>query len=66
MVVEDQLDGGVGRIGGVELLEKVNELPRAMAVFDTGVDLAAEQVDPGEQAQRAMTLLFMLSRPAGM
>ena len=26
MVVEDQLDGGFGRIGGVELLEEADEL----------------------------------------
>jgi hypothetical protein len=63
VVVEDQLDGGIGRISGVKLLEKTNELPRAMAIFDTGVDLAGEQVDPGEQAQRAMALVFMLTRP---
>jgi hypothetical protein len=63
MVVEDQLDGGIGRISDVKFLEKTNELPRAMAIFDRGVNLAREQVDPGEQAQRAMTLVFMITRP---
>jgi hypothetical protein len=63
MVVEDQLDGGIGRISGVKFLEKTNELPRAMAIFDRGVNLAREQVDPGEHAQRAMALVFMITRP---
>jgi hypothetical protein len=44
-------DRGVRRIGGVEFLEKTDELPRAMAIFDAGVNLAGEQVDPREQAQ---------------
>jgi hypothetical protein len=34
VVVEDQLDGGVRRISGIELLEKTDELPRAMAVLN--------------------------------
>ena len=42
VVVKDQLDRGVGWIGGIELFEKADELPRAMAVFDTGVHLTAE------------------------
>ena len=60
VVVEDQLDGGVGRIGGIDFLEEADELPRTMPVLDTGVNLAAEQIDPGEQAQRAMAFIFVL------
>jgi hypothetical protein len=37
-----------------------------MAILDTGVNLAREQVDPGEQAQRAMAFVFMITRPACM
>jgi hypothetical protein len=33
-------------------LEIADEFPRTMAIFDAGVNLAGEQVDPGEQAQR--------------
>jgi hypothetical protein len=66
VVVEDQLDSGVRRIGGVDFLEKADELPRAMPILDTGVNLAGEQIDPGEQAQRAMAFAFMLTRPARM
>src|ERR1700755_3208494 len=66
VVVEDNFDGGVGWISGVEFLEQTDELPRAMAIFEAGVNLAREQVDPGEQAQRAMTLVFMIARPARM
>lgn len=50
VIIEDQFDGGVGRIGGVDLLEKAYELPRAMPILDTGENLAGEQVDPGQQA----------------
>ena len=39
MIVENQLDGGVGRICGVKPLEEANELARAMAILDAGMDL---------------------------
>jgi hypothetical protein len=35
-----------------------------MAILDAGANLAREQVDPGEQAQRARALIFMVTRPA--
>src|ERR1700733_9692561 len=66
MVVEDQLDGGLCRVSGVEFLEKADKLSRTMTIFDAGVNLARQQVDPGEQAQRAMALVFMVPRPTGM
>src|SRR6201998_468276 len=56
MIVEDQLDRGAGRIGGVEKLEEFDELSAAVAVLDQGVDLPGEQIDPSQQAERAMTL----------
>jgi hypothetical protein len=37
-----------------------------MAILDAGENLARAQVDPGEQAQRAMALIFMVTRPACM
>ena len=43
MIVEDDLDCGVGRIGGIEFLEKADEFARAMTVFDAGVNLSGEQ-----------------------
>ncbi len=49
MVVEDQLDGGLRGVGGVELLEEADELARAVAVLHAGVNPADEQVDPGQQ-----------------
>src|SRR5208337_654229 len=50
MIVEDQLNRRVGRIGGVEELEEFNEFAAAVAVLDESVDLAGEQIDAGEQA----------------
>src|SRR5580700_10902878 len=55
MIVEDQLDSGVGRISGVEKLEEFDELAAAVAVADECMDLAIEQVDPSQQTERAMT-----------
>jgi hypothetical protein len=66
MVVEDQLDGGVCRIGGIELLEKTDELSRAMAVLDACMNPSRQQVDPCKQAQRAVALVFMVTRPTRM
>src|SRR5215472_6868543 len=37
VIVEDQFDGGLSWIGGIELLEKSDELARAMAIFDAGM-----------------------------
>ena len=56
MIVEDQLDRGAGRIGGIEKLEEFDELAAAVAISDERVDLAGEQINPGQQAERAMTL----------
>jgi hypothetical protein len=38
MIVEYDLDCGVGRIGDIEQLEELDELPAAVAIFDEGVD----------------------------
>src|SRR5208337_2976031 len=45
MIVEDQRDCRMGRIGGVEKLEEFDEFAAAVAVLDEGVDLAGEQID---------------------
>ena len=33
-----------------------------MAIFDSGMNLAGEQVDPRQQAQRPETLVFIVAR----
>ena len=50
MIVEDQLDRGMSRIGGIEKLEEFDEFTAAMAIPDQGMDFAVEQIDPGQQA----------------
>ena len=60
MIVEDQLDRGAGRIGGIEKLEEFDELAAAVALPDERVDLAGEQIDPGQQAERAMAFVLMI------
>ena len=50
MIVEDQFDRGMSRIGSVEKLEEFDELAAAMAILDQGVDLAGEQINSGQQS----------------
>src|SRR6478672_3733882 len=66
MIVEDQLDRGAGRIGGIEKLEEFDELAAAVAISDERVDLAGEQINPGQQAERAMTFVLMIAREGRM
>jgi hypothetical protein len=66
VVVEDQLDGGIRGIGCVKFLEESNELAGPMAILDAGVHLAGEQIDPSEQAQRAVAFVFVIAREGGM
>src|SRR5262245_8663228 len=61
MIVEDQVDCGVSRVGGIEQLEEFDELAAAVTVFDQGVNLAAEQVDAGQQTDRAIALVFVVA-----
>ena len=61
-VMPHQLDCGVRGISGIEPLEEGDELTRPMAVLDRGMHLAGEQVDSGEQAQRALALVFVVAR----
>ena len=39
---------------------------RAMAILDQGVNLTGEQIDAGQQADRAVTLVFMIAREGRM
>ena len=43
MIVEDQLDRCMGRIGGVDKLEKFDEFAAAMAILDEGMNLTGQQ-----------------------
>jgi hypothetical protein len=62
MIVEDQLDRRVGRIGGIEKLEKFDDFAAAMAILDERMNLAGHEIDAGQQADRAVTLVFMVAR----
>jgi hypothetical protein len=44
----------VGRIGVVEKLEEFDEFAAAMAILDQRMDLAGDEVDGGQQADRAV------------
>jgi hypothetical protein len=61
MIVEDEVDRGVGRIGFVETLEERDELAAAMAILDHSVNLAGDKVDAGQQGDRAVALVFMVA-----
>ena len=62
MIVEDQLDRGAGRIVAIKKLEELDELSAAMAVPDEGMDLTGEQINPGQEAERAVALILMITR----
>ena len=49
VIVEDQPDGGVHRIGGIKLSEEGDELARTVSIFDTGMYATRQQVDPGSR-----------------
>src|SRR6267378_6840382 len=62
VVVQDHLDRRAGRVSGVEELEEFDELAAAVTLLDQGVDLAGEQIDPGQQAECAMALILVIAR----
>ena len=66
VIVEDQRDRGARWIGRVEAFEKRDELARAMAILDAGVNLAGQQIDAGEQADRPVADIFVITPEAGM
>ncbi|MET4071498.1 hypothetical protein ABID58_006312, partial [Bradyrhizobium sp. S3.2.6] len=39
-------------IGGIEKPQELDELSTAVAVFDKSVDLASQQINPSQQAER--------------
>ena len=51
MIIENQLDRGAERIGGIKKLEKFDKLSAAVAVSDQGMYLPSEQINPSQQAQ---------------
>src|SRR5215469_10571534 len=61
MIVEDQLDRGMARIGGIDKLKEFDELAAAMAILDKGVNLTGQQIDAGQHADRAVTFVFMIA-----
>ena len=46
---------------GIEKLEEFDELSAAMAISDESVDLAGEQINPSQQAERTMALVLMIT-----
>src|SRR5258708_31577291 len=49
VIIENQLDRRVGRVGGVENLEELDEFAAAVAVLDEGVNLPGEQINANQQ-----------------
>jgi hypothetical protein len=66
MIVEDQLNRRMGRISGIEKLKEFDELAAAMAIPDQGVNRTSEQIDTGQQADRAVTVVFIIAREGCM
>jgi len=66
MIVEDQTDCRISWIGGIDQLEKRDELAAAVAVLDQSMDLAGDKVYAGQQADRAVALVLKLARETRM
>jgi hypothetical protein len=62
MIVEDQLDRCMGRIGGIDKLEKFDEFAAALAIPDEGMNLTGQQIDASQQTDGAVALIFMIAR----
>src|SRR5215472_1737495 len=65
MVVENDLDRGVGGVGGVEELEKLNEFAATVAFLDQGVDVTGEQIDTGHQGQGTVPFVLVITHHGG-
>jgi hypothetical protein len=67
VIVVNDLDGRGGRIGGVESVEKFDDLTRAMSCLDAGVSDADNQIDASQQAasrsRRSDSLLLATTFP---
>jgi hypothetical protein len=62
VIVEDQPNGGVRRIGGIKLLEEGDELAQAVSIFDTACTRPASRSIPGQQTENAVALVFVVAR----
>src|SRR5262252_1927177 len=62
MVVENDLDRGVGRVSPVEELKKLDEFAAAVAFLDQGMDVTGEQIDTRHQGQGAVALVLVIAR----
>src|SRR5438270_12182815 len=65
MVVENHLDRGVGGVGPVEELEKLDEFAAAMAFLDKGMAVTGEQIDPRHQGRGPVALVFVMAIHVG-
>src|SRR5271169_1011064 len=61
MIVEDQVDRRMRRVGRVDELEELDKLTAAVPILHQGMHLAGQQVDAGQQGDRAVALVFMLA-----
>src|SRR4051812_31959927 len=62
MIVEDKFDRRLCRVGGVKELKKFDEFAAPVLILDQSVNLAGDQVNSGQQAHRAMALVFVIAR----
>src|SRR5215469_7500381 len=61
VVVENDLDRGVARIGGIEALEKFNEFAAAVAFLDQGMDVTGKQIETRHQGQGTVTFVLVIA-----
>ena len=63
VIVDHQADLPVGRIGGVQALEQLDEFSAAVTPAHNPDDLPRVQIDAAQQAQRPVTDIFVVPSP---
>src|SRR5499433_2863395 len=61
LVVENDLNGGIGGVGRVKQLEELDEFAAAVAFLDQDMDVTGEEIDPCHQGQSAVALVFVIA-----
>ncbi len=56
----------MGRIGGIDQLEEFDEFATTVPILDKGVNLTGEQINAGQQTDRAVALVFVITRKRRM
>src|ERR1700739_4461125 len=61
VVVENNLNGGIGGVGRVKQLEELDEFAAPAAFLEQSMEVTGEEIDPCHQGQGAVALVFVIA-----